>query len=381
MPRNGTGTFSKLNTFNPNETALSSAVNANFDDVGSEITNSVPRDGQAAMTGAFKLASGTTSAPSMTFSSDQNSGLYRKDSDQVGMVAGGTEVGYWTTSGLTVDALTSDGAATISGTLSGADATFSSTLGVTGAATLSSTLAVTGTSSLADVTASSTITATGAIAANGGLTGTTATMSGNVTGGTLTSTGDVDATGDVGGATATITGTATVGGVACSGTATFTGTVALGSATVTGFNEGVPSGTRMIFQQTAAPTGWTKETNATNYNDRVMRVVTGTPTIGGIQAFSTVFNRTSVDSHVLTINEIPYHDHGGGSHTHTYTRDTNTANVNGASATTTIRDNSATVDTTGASGTIITGQGGSLGHIHTFDNRVTYVDFIIATKN
>lgn len=46
-----------------------------------------------------------------------------------------------------------------------------------------------------------------------------------------------------------------------------------------------PSGTRMLFQQTAAPTGWTKETST--YNDRALRVVTGAVSSGGSNPLST----------------------------------------------------------------------------------------------
>jgi hypothetical protein len=41
-----------------------------------------------------------------------------------------------------------------------------------------------------------------------------------------------------------------------------------------------PSGTRMIFNQTAAPTTWTKETNSA-YNDVAMMITTGTVGNGG----------------------------------------------------------------------------------------------------
>ena len=50
-----------------------------------------------------------------------------------------------------------------------------------------------------------------------------------------------------------------------------------------------PTGTKTIFQQTAAPTGWTKDTT---YDDYALRVVSGTTSIGGSIAFSTVFNAT-----------------------------------------------------------------------------------------
>jgi len=45
-----------------------------------------------------------------------------------------------------------------------------------------------------------------------------------------------------------------------------------------------PSGTSMLFQQTNAPTGWTKQTT---HNDKSLRIVTGTVGTGGSVAFST----------------------------------------------------------------------------------------------
>lgn len=74
------------------------------------------------------------------------------------------------------------------------------------------------------------------------------------------------------------------------------------------------SGTRMLFQQTAAPTGWTKETSAT-YNDAALRFQTGTVTTGGADAFSTHFGTGKVTGtgtsggFTLTTAEIPSHTH------------------------------------------------------------------------
>ena len=48
---------------------------------------------------------------------------------------------------------------------------------------------------------------------------------------------------------------------------------------------GVESGTKMIFNQTAAPTGWTKVTGSGN--DTALRVTTGTVGTGGSVAFET----------------------------------------------------------------------------------------------
>nr|BAR30062.1 hypothetical protein [uncultured Mediterranean phage uvMED] len=98
-----------------------------------------------------------------------------------------------------------------------------------------------------------------------------------------------------------------------------------------------PSGTRMIFQQTSAPTGWTKDTSDTN--QRALRVVSGSASSGGSVDFTTAFaskgvsgsvanggnntnnggNNTnnataggSVNNHTLSTGRMPSHRHIGG---------------------------------------------------------------------
>ena len=93
MPRNGSGTMSVANSFSSGTTISSSAMNSNFTDLATEMTNSLPRDGQAGMTGQFKAASGTSSLPGVAFGSDTDTGFYRKASNTIGVSAGGTEVG------------------------------------------------------------------------------------------------------------------------------------------------------------------------------------------------------------------------------------------------------------------------------------------------
>src|SRR6266511_2738699 len=58
-----------------------------------------------------------------------------------------------------------------------------------------------------------------------------------------------------------------------------------------------PSGTAMLFQQTSAPTGWTK---STSFNDRALRVTTGT--VGGsagFTGFSNFLNRSATDGFTI----------------------------------------------------------------------------------
>lgn len=99
MARNGSGTMAIVNSFTPSTTISSSAVNANFSDIGDEITNSVAVDGQSTMTGVLKLANGSASAPSMTFGSDTNTGVYRKGADSLGFGTAGSERAYIDSSG------------------------------------------------------------------------------------------------------------------------------------------------------------------------------------------------------------------------------------------------------------------------------------------
>lgn len=143
--------------------------------------------------------------------------------------------------------------------------------------------------------------------------------------------------------------------------------VAQAIAALGGGGGGVPSGTREDFQQTSAPTGWTKETSAT-YNDASPRIITGTVGTGGSVAFSTLFGRTAVDSYTLTSPaDIP-------AHSHPMTNVGNALNSPGPVA------NQRGPATGGAIGaTNATGSGG--GHEHNVDMRVKFADFIIAAKD
>jgi hypothetical protein len=153
-----------------------------------------------------------------------------------------------------------------------------------------------------------------------------------------------------------------------------------------------PTGTRMSFQQTAAPTGWTKDTTAAIDNS-AMRLVTGSVVNGGSVNFTTAFasqtptgsvSITSVTGSAgattLTTPQIP-------SHTHTVTSGGYTAPgpfVN--PSTRSINSNNQTPITTSS-----TGGGGSHDHPFSFSSgsgtfsgnainlAVKYYDFIIAT--
>lgn len=133
---------------------------------------------------------------------------------------------------------------------------------------------------------------------------------------------------------------------------------------------GFPSGTRMLFQQTSAPPGWTKETNSA-YNDVSMRIVTGSVSSGGADDFTAVFGVSkSTGAFTLTTSHIP-------SHAHPYTNPTvgsGLTDVNAFSGATARSTPTVNGGTTGASGS-----GGS--HSHTLQMDIKYRDVIIAEKN
>lgn len=150
MPRNGSGTHSIPNSFSSGTTISSSAVNANFTDIATEITGSLPRDGQAAMTGQFQATAGSATSPGIAFSGDTNTGVFRKAADTLGFSAGGTEIASATSTAFTITGLTATSAslttptiagATLSGTLAGTP-TFSGAVTFGAAPTLSDGLTV-----------------------------------------------------------------------------------------------------------------------------------------------------------------------------------------------------------------------------------------------
>jgi hypothetical protein len=137
-----------------------------------------------------------------------------------------------------------------------------------------------------------------------------------------------------------------------------------------------PSGTRMTFNQTSAPTGWTKDTTAA-LNDSIMRIVTGTVGSGGSTAFSTFNAQTATAAYILQITDIPGHAHsitnGAGSLVASSSPTVNlSSNIGG-------NWNAALTAVAPATATNANGGGG--GHSHGMTTSIKYNDFIIASKN
>lgn len=79
----------------------SAAVNDDLSDIATALTGSLPRDGQAGMTGAFKAADGSTGASSITFSNELTTGFNRVGSGTIGVNVSGVQVGTFTSAGWT----------------------------------------------------------------------------------------------------------------------------------------------------------------------------------------------------------------------------------------------------------------------------------------
>lgn len=101
MPRNGSGTYTLPEPAFVAGTVISSAaVNDDLSDIATALTGSLPRDGQAAMTGQLKSTDGSLLLPGFAFSNDLNTGIYRPGDDQLSIVVGGVQVGLFTSGGL-----------------------------------------------------------------------------------------------------------------------------------------------------------------------------------------------------------------------------------------------------------------------------------------
>jgi hypothetical protein len=163
------------------------------------------------------------------------------------------------------------------------------------------------------------------------------------------------------------------------------------------------SGTVMLFAQTAAPTGWTK--NTSTGNNTALRLVTGTASTGGSVAFTTAFASQTPSGSVsvsgsagnttLSTPQIPSHRHpvsayvGGSPYGTRYlsARFTVLGPITGYFGRTMVTH----PGTPGGNAMNETGGGGSHNHPLTISSAtfsgsainlaVSYVDVIRATKN
>lgn len=139
---------------------------------------------------------------------------------------------------------------------------------------------------------------------------------------------------------------------------------------------GAPSGTRGLFQQTAAPTGWTKDTS---HHNKALRISNTTVSTGGSTAFTSVFTTRTIAANQLPNITMTVTDPG---HTHTYDRaNTGSAGDGGAAAAESITSGASTgSNTTGISAAIDNTARGGVAQ-QTIDFAVSYVDVILAAAD
>lgn len=157
--RNSGGTYSLPagNPVIPGTTISTTWANNTLSDLATEVTNSLDRSGRGAMLAPLQCTSGSVTSPSLTFSAETGSGLYRIGTNDFGFSVNQTKRQEWTTTGSTIVG----------------------TFGVSGAATLSSGATVTGSGSGAGVSST-----------GGGTNGNGGTFTGGATNGSgLSATG------------------------------------------------------------------------------------------------------------------------------------------------------------------------------------------------
>lgn len=162
-----------------------------------------------------------------------------------------------------------------------------------------------------------------------------------------------------------------------------------------------PSGTRAIFQQAAAPTGWTTDTTITDHTLHLV-ATGGTVTTTG-NGYGGMFNsQWTTDGHALSQAELathshgvndPQHTHGSPGHTHntpsgfafwtaTPTGGASTNLTGGSNAINLEAGTGATSVTINPASTGITTQntGSGVAHSHTKTFNVNYAQAIVAVK-
>ncbi len=136
--------------------------------------------------------------------------------------------------------------------------------------------------------------------------------------------------------------------------------------------DNLPATTLTVFQQSSAPTGWTK---ITTHNDKSFRVVSGAAGSGGSVAFTTAFASKSVVGSIsgtaLSIAQMP-------AHTHTHAP----GNGSYSSAASAFMPS----PPSGSAAHVSSSTGSGSTHTHTFtgtaiDMAVQYVDLILASKD
>lgn len=103
MSRAGDGTYTlPLPDVVAGDDIEASWANTTMDDIAAEMQDSLSRSGKGGMSAALKLASGTVSAPGLSFTSEANSGSYRASAGDIRGAVGGADIWRMTSAGFQV---------------------------------------------------------------------------------------------------------------------------------------------------------------------------------------------------------------------------------------------------------------------------------------
>jgi len=152
---------------------------------------------------------------------------------------------------------------------------------------------------------------------------------------------------------------------------------------IAALGQAFPSGTIMLFNQTSAPTGWTK---LSVDNDKALRLTTGTVGTGGATAFTSVLGSgKTTGGYTLLEADIPDH-----THLILKTGDGNSTGISSSAHTGAVTEtagpfggaNYVITQITGpADAGVTSGTGGDGSHSHTLSLDLQYVDVILASKD
>ncbi len=143
-----------------------------------------------------------------------------------------------------------------------------------------------------------------------------------------------------------------------------------------------PAATTTLFVQTAAPTGWTKDTT---HNNKALRLVSGTPSSGGSTAFTSVFGSRTISATEMTAHSHSIAATGSVSFARTsWTNGTSQSSQGGLHASP--NEKHATTGISTITGTMTatiacSGTTSSNGSGTAMDFAVQYVDAILASKD
>lgn len=160
-----------------------------------------------------------------------------------------------------------------------------------------------------------------------------------------------------------------------------------------------PSGTRTLFHQATAPVGWVTDASITDHTIQVNGTVSG-GTQSGVTNYSVWFlGNSSTSNHVLSVGEMPAHNHTDSGHVHGTTdpghhhqpSDGSAFLTNGSSANVapsgtgyaaqSITSTVQTGLTINAGFANLQNTGGGAGHAHSLGTLFNYIACLIAQKS